>query len=383
MDQPATNGVVAQGDSGVAAVSAGPELTVVIPTFNERDNVLRLVGRLAEVLEGIAWEAVFVDDDSPDGTADVLREMARRDTRVRLILRIGRRGLSSACVEGMLSSSAPVLAVMDADLQHDERILPDMFRRIKTEDLDVVVGSRYTAGGGIGKWDPRRVAISRFAIKTAQALFKVPLADPMSGFFVIRREAFAGAVRSLSQQGFKILFDLMASSPRPLKFAEVPYQFNIRELGESKLDSMAGWLFGVLILDKLVGRYVPVRFIMFAMVGGSGIFVSLFALFLLLQAGMAFVAAQTGAVIVAMTSNFLLNNVITYRDKRLRGWAFVGGLFSFYLICGIGAVANVGVASLLFAQHQDWWVAGLAGAAIGTVWNYVATRLFTWHSQGL
>ncbi len=376
---PATNAGTMIGETVVAGISSqGPELTIVVPTFNERENVAELVVRLSHALRDFVWEAVFVDDDSPDGTADVLRELARRDSRVRVIQRIGRRGLSSACVEGALSSSAQIIAVMDADFQHDHSKLPEMLRRLQDESLDMVVGSRYVEGGDIGKWGRYRAIISRFASGTAQFLFKVELKDPMSGFFVIRREAFDNAVRSLSQQGFKILLDLIASSPRPLKFIEVPYQFNNRERGESKFDSTAAWHFGVLILDKLVGRYVPVRFMLFAMIGSTGVFVSLLSLFVFLRAGMQFSVAQSGAVVVAITSNFLLNNMITYRDRRLHGRAFVHGLISFYLICAAGAVANVGVASVLYSEHPVWWLAGLAGAVIGSVWNFAASRLFTW-----
>ena len=256
------------------------ELTIVIPTFKERDNVAPLLDRLERILAGIEWQAVFVDDDSPDGTADSVRAIAQRDRRVRVIQRIGRRGLSSACVEGILSSSSPYVAVIDADLQHDETLLPEMLKRVKAENLDIAVASRYAEGGSTEGWDWRRQWISRFAVYVAQFLFKVGLKDPMSGFFLIRREAFDGAVRRLSQQGFKILFDIMASSPRPLKFAELPYQFGERRHGSSKLDSMAAWQFGLLILDKLIGGYVPVRFVLFVLVGGTGVFVHLAALYL-------------------------------------------------------------------------------------------------------
>ena len=354
------------------------ELTIVVPTFNERDSVAKVVEQLEQSLRGIEWEAVFVDDDSKDGTADVVREIAWRDSRVRVIQRIGRRGLSSAYVEGALASSAPYIGVIDADLQHDVTLIPEMLRRVKTEGLDIVIGSRYAAGGSIEGWTHGRAQISRIAVRMAQLLVKVPLTDPMSGFFLISRQAFDCVVRSLSQQGFKILLDVFASSPRPLKWAELPYRFGTRESGASKFDSMAAWQFGVLILDKLVGRFVPVRFVLFAMVGGSGVLVSLGALWLFLRAGISFGSAQTGAVLISMTSNFLLNNSITYRDRRLHGWAFVHGLLMFYLVCGLGAAANVGVASLLYSNRNVWWVAGLGGAVIGTVWNYAATRLLTW-----
>ena len=359
------------------------ELTVVVPCFNERDNIESLVDRLELVLAGIAWEVTFVDDDSTDGTIEVLRAIAGRNSRVRAIQRIGRRGLASACVEGCLSSSARFLAVIDADLQHDEGILPEMLRRLKSEPLDIVVASRYVDSASTEGWESGRLLISRIAVGIAQTLSRVTLKDPMSGFFMVRRDAFEGAVRHMSQLGFKILFDLMASSPRPLRFAEIPYRFTKRERGTSKLDSVEFWHFGVLIMDKLFGRWLPERFVMFALVGGSGIFVHLAVLYLLLLANVPFMLAQAGAVVVAMTSNFILNNLITYRDLRLRGFAMVTGLLSFYAMCSIGALLNAGIAFAVFAQWPIWWAAGLAGALIGAVWNYGASRAFTWSRAGL
>jgi dolichol-phosphate mannosyltransferase len=357
------------------------QLTVVVPTFKERGNIVPLVNKLDQALAGVRWEVVFVDDDSPDGTADAVRALSQRDARVRVIQRIGRRGLASACVEGALSSAAPVIAVMDADLQHDETILPAMLRRLTTENLDLVIASRYTEGGSTQGWDATRLMISRFSGWLARSLFHVGTTDPMSGFFMLRREAFNRAVRDLSQQGFKILFDLMASATPPFRYAEMPYHFSTRQHGDSKLDGMAAWQFGVMMLDKLIGRVIPVRFLLFVMVGGSGVAVHVAALYALLQFGTAFGLAQAGAVLIAMTSNFFLNNAITYRDQRLRGGRFVVGLLTFYLVCSVGAAANVGIAEMIYASPREWWVAGLAGAAISAVWNYAATRLFTWRGS--
>jgi dolichol-phosphate mannosyltransferase len=354
------------------------EISIIVPTFNERDSIQKVVEQLEEVLDYLSWEVVFVDDDSPDGTAAYARVLAKRDRRIRIIHRIGRRGLSSAFIEGALSTTTPFIAVMDADLQHDVSIIPEMLRRMRENDLDIVVASRYTEGGSTGEWSQHRLLISRIATKATRMLTKVSLTDPMSGFFIIRREAFYDSVRGLSQQGFKILLDLMASSPRQMKFQEVPYAFRAREHGDSKFDSMAVWQFGILVLDKLVGGFIPVRFVLFAIVGGTGVLLSLTLLWLFLLADMQFNLAQTVAVIITMTSNFLLNNAITYRDRRLHGLSLLRGLLSFYLVCGLGAFANVGVASLLYSDQHRWWVAGLAGALIGAVWNYVATRMFTW-----
>jgi dolichol-phosphate mannosyltransferase len=356
------------------------ELTVVVPTFNERDNVEALLARLDAALCGIEWEVVYVDDDSPDGTADKVRALAQGDPRIRCLQRIGRRGLSTAVIEGLLASSAPYLAVIDGDLQHDEQLLPRMLAAIKAEDLDVVVGSRHTAGGGVGDWDRRRVAVSNVAARLARLIIAADLADPMSGFFMLSRPAFERAVRRLSGQGFKILLDLFASTPIPYRFKEIPYVFGQRQHGESKLDSFVVWEYLMLLLDKLVGRYVPARFISFAAIGGSGVFVHFTTLYLGLKL-LAFPAAQALATFVAMTSNFALNNILTYRDRRLTGRRFVTGLVSFYAVCSLGAVANVGIASAAFAHHYTWWLSGLAGAAVGVVWNYAVSSVFTWQRK--
>jgi dolichol-phosphate mannosyltransferase len=363
---------------------AGPELTIVVPTLNERDNIEPLLERLEAALDGISWEVIFVDDDSGDGTADLVRRIARNDRRIRALQRIGRRGLSAACIEGALASSAPFIGVMDADLQHDPALLPQIVETLKTTPLlDIVIASRYVEGGGIGAWNKSRAVISDVAIRLSRLVVKADIADPMSGFFVLRREVFEGAVRNLSGQGFKILLDLFASSPRSLRFAELPYTFRERQRGESKLDTMIVWEYAMLIGDKLVGRFVPVRFLLFALIGGLGIFVHLGALVLALKTlNLGFAAAQVVATTTAMTFNFLLNNVFTYCDQRLKGAGLVRGLISFYLICAVGAVANVGVAQFLYNNDRSWWMAGLAGALVGSVWNYAATSAFTWKRSG-
>jgi dolichol-phosphate mannosyltransferase len=362
-------------ETGAAAI----ELTIVVPTFNEAKNVPLVVERLDAVLKGTRWEVVFVDDDSPDETAEVAREIALRDRRVRVIRRIGRRGLSTACVEGVLSSAAPYFAIMDGDLQHDDTVLPEMLRRIKADHIDIVVGSRYIDGERTeGLSSDFRKRISRAGGRVARLVLKAQLSDPMSGFFLMTRAAFDETVRGLSQQGFKILLDLFASAPRPLRFAEVACRFNSRQHGESKLDTMAAWEFGILVLDKLIGRAVPVRFAVFALIGAAGIFVHLLVLWLVSLLGFNFTISTSVAVLAAMTWNFVLNNIITYRDQRLRGRAFMAGLASFYAIGAVGAVANIGIAQLLFEEGKSWWLGGFSAAIIGVVWNFTMSSFFTW-----
>jgi len=359
-----------------------PEISIVVPTFSEAENIAELHARLSAVLGTENWELIFVDDDSPDGTADLARALSNQDQRVRCIQRIGRRGLSTAVVEGALSSSAPYVAVMDADLQHDESILPAMLHELRSRNLDIVVGSRYVAGGGTGDWNESRKTISRIAGRMAKGLVPADLHDPMSGFFAVRSEALRDAARRLSGYGYKVLLDLFVSAGRPLRFAEVPYTFKPRVHGQSKLDSLVAWEYLMLLVDKRIGHIIAPRLLFFLLVGGSGValhYLTLSTLFLGLD--VPFTVAQLVGTVLAMTSNFFLNNVFTYRDQRLHGFKLVRGLLSFYAVCGMGALANIGIAAFAFSRNIEWALSAAAGIVVGTLWNYLATARFTWGSR--
>jgi dolichol-phosphate mannosyltransferase len=359
-----------------------PQLSVVVPTFNERDNVTTLFRRLEAALAGLAWEVIFVDDNSPDGTWDVVRALARQDSRVRCLRRIGRRGLSGACIEGILASSAPCAAVIDADLQHDETQLPKMLALLQDGKADLVVGSRYIEGGSADSFNKQRAGASALATEVAKRVLRVKVADPMSGFFMIRRDRFEELAPQLSTQGFKILLDVVATARGDLRVLEIPYAFGSRLHGESKLDSMVALDFLGLVLAKLTNDVVSLRFLLFAMVGSLGLFVHLAVLFVALNAsGLAFPHAQAVGAVVAMTSNFILNNFLTYRDQRLKGFAILRGLLLFYLVCSVGLFANVGVAFSVYDQQPIWWLAGAAGALMGVVWNYAMSGLFVWRKR--
>ena len=355
-----------------------PELTVVVPAYRERENILALLSALGEALEGRDWEAIFVVDDALDGTEALVRERAQQDLRVRCVHRIGRRGLASACVEGMLASSAPYIAVIDADLQHDERLLPRMLDAIKQGDEDIVVASRYMAGGSTGDLEPARVRLSRAASVMGKALAG-GLSDPMSGFFVVRRTYLEKVVRRLYGRGFKILLDLIAAARGTVRIHEMPYRMRSRLHGESKLSARVVAEFFMLVLYHLFGRLLPARFFVFCAVGLVGLGVHLSVLWSTYAAmGASFVFSQSLATWVAMTSNFFLNNAFTYSDQRLRGRRMWRGLLTFYLACGIGAVINVAVADWLYLMSVRYWLAGLAGAALAAAWNFFTTASVTW-----
>jgi dolichol-phosphate mannosyltransferase len=376
------NEAVRQGPEIPPQAACLPQLSVIVPTFNERDNVTTLFRRLEAALVGVVWEVIFVDDNSPDGTSDVVRAMARQDSRVRCLRRIGRRGLSGACIEGILASSAPYAAVIDADLQHDETQLPKMLALLQDGKADLVVGSRYIEGGSADSFNKQRAGASALATEVAKRVLRVKVADPMSGFFMIRRDRFEQLAPQLSTQGFKILLDVVASARGDLRVVEIPYVFGSRLHGESKLDSMVALDFLGLVLAKLTNDLVSLRFLLFGMVGSLGLFVHIATLFVGLETlRFSFPHAQAFGAVVAMTSNFILNNFLTYRDQRLKGLAILRGLLLFYLVCSVGLFANVGVAFSVYDQQPIWWLAGAAGALMGVVWNYAMSGLFVWRKR--
>ena len=356
-------------------------LTIVVPTYNEKLNVRPLVSLLDKALVDINWEVVFVDDDSPDGTADEVRELAITRLDVRVIHRIGRRGLSGACIEGILSSAAPYVAVMDGDLQHDETVLISMIASFNTDpELNLVIGSRNVEGGSSGNGlSGMRSFGSDVATVMARKLLKIQVQDPMSGFFMIKLESFREVVGELQRQGFKILTDLWSASRGSWKIKEIPFVFKERQYGQSKMDSAVTLEYFGLILARLTGGAISIRFVLFLFVGLTGILVQLLMVGIFLNVMfLSFFCSQILAVILAMTSNFFLNNILTYRDQSLSGKYILFGLLSFYFVCSLGAVANVAVANLVYNFVPLWILASFFGSVISSLWNFMSSKWLTW-----
>ena len=365
------------------------ELAVVLPTFNERRNVASMIARLDAALEGIGWEAIFVDDDSPDGTADEVRREAATDQRIRVIQRIGRRGLASAAIEGMCATAAPYVAVMDADHQHDPALLQAMLEAVRSGECDLAVASRFADGANVDAWnDSEREKASVLANALARKVTGVALTDPMSGYFLMRSEQLRRNAHRLSGIGFKIFLDILATVERPVRIKEFPLAFAARAGGESKLDRTVVFEFLVGLYDKWLGRTIPTRFALFGTIGAVGVVVHMAVLsaFLAIFGGSfedqfvtTFEAGQTVAALVAMTFNFVLNNALTYSDQRLRGLgALARGWLKFALTCSIGLLANVGVAAALVREGMPTYPAAFVGILIGSVWNYALSSRFVW-----
>jgi len=356
-----------------------PELAVVVPTLNERQNISIFAKRLASALTSISWEAIFVDDDSNDGTIDEVRRIAQSDDRIRGIRRVSRRGLAGAVLEGMLSTSAQFIVVMDGDLQHDETRLGEMLSLLQKDEASVVIASRYCTNGvqptGLS---PTRQFGSLLATRLAQRLLKIDVSDPMSGFFMLRREVIDSVADKLSQQGFKILLDILASSPKPLRVREIPCSFRPRLYGETKLDSHVVLDYFGLLISKASGGILSIRILAFSLVGLSGVFVNLAVLAMLLTSRVGFAQAQTAAILAAMISNYCLNNALTYRDRRLHGWRFLIGLVSSAVLSSLGVLVAVGLSTELYVEGAAWWIAGIGSAAMVALWNYIASSAVIW-----
>lgn len=365
------------------------QLAIVLPTYNERANLRSMIARLDAALAGIEWEAIFVDDNSPDGTSDEARALSLEDPRIRVLHRINRRGLASAAIEGMLSTAAPIVAVMDADHQHDPALLPQMLAAVTGSDYDLAYASRFCEGASTEAWGrPDRVKASGLANRLARKITGVELSDPMSGFFMLRTEILRADAHRLSGVGFKILLDILATVDTALRVKEFPLHFAARAEGESKLDRTVVFEFLVGLYDRWLGRIIPTRFALFGTIGAVGVVVhmAVLAAFLNLFGGglqdgifTVFEAGQTVAAVVAMTFNFFLNNALTYADKRLSGFVpLVRGWAKFGLTCSVGLLANVGVAAVLvrFGFHE--YPAAITGIIVGSVWNFALSSKFVW-----
>ena len=365
------------------AITTRPTLSVVVPTYREAANVPRLFERLAAALDGLPWEMIVVDDDSSDGTYDVAFEIARRDPRLRCLRRVNRTGLAGAVIEGWCASAADFVAVIDGDLQHDESILPQMYAALARGDGNLVIGTRIPDPNKPGGLSPARQRLSDLGAWCFRQVAGVGVSDPMSGFFMTRRDIVARLAPRFSPDGFKILVDLVLSSRHEMKVVEVPYVFRPRTAGESKLSPLVGLDFLGLVAHHASGGVLPTRFVLFALIGGVGIVVHLAVLSLLIYAGQHrdFTLSQIVATVAAMASNFVLNNEITYRNRRYRGLGKIGGFLIFAALCSVGAIANVNVANVLYQSNRSWGLAGFAGGLIGVVWNYAASNTFVWRNR--
>jgi dolichol-phosphate mannosyltransferase len=356
-----------------------PTVSIIVPTYQESTNIPILFERVKVALDGVAWEMIVVDDDSPDGTSNVAFALATKDCRLRCLRRVNRSGLAGAVIEGWMSSSADFVAVIDGDLQHDESILREMYEVLATGAGNLAIGTRLREASG-GSLSPARQRLSDLGAWFFRGIAGAAVTDPMSGFFMIRREIVSRLAQRLSPDGFKILIDVILSAGGDLNIIEVPYRFRKRNTGKSKLTPLVGIDFLGLVVHHATAGVLPIRFVLFAMIGAGGLIVHIVMLSAVLHwfGALTFDSGQLIATVVAMASNFILNNEITYRSYRYRGLDLIEGFAGFALGCSVGAIANIDIASWLYSDNQTWWVAGLAGALLSVVWNYAVSTNLIW-----
>ena len=361
-----------------------PRVSIVLPTYNERGNIEPLLLQLLPLQQHYNLEILVVDDDSADGTAELVRHLAHVEPRLRLIRRVGRSGLASAIKEGLLDATGDVALVMDSDGQHEPASVQRAVDGLLSDELDLVVGSRFHTEAEIFGLSGRRERGSSWA--NAAARFSLPrpysqLSDYMSGFFALKLEPLLPVIRAVDVNGFKFLYELLAVSQGRLRVAEVPLSFQPRSYGSSKLDLAVFWDFLISILHSLSLRLLPRRAISFGLVGLSGVAVQLLVTQMLMLAGLGFKQALPFAVVAAASSNYLINNALTFRFQRLIGLALLRGLVKFLLVASLPVLANVGLASAFYTLvARDTFWAQLAGILVVFVWNYAASSRFVWNT---
>lgn len=366
--------ISASGEDG----SAVPSVSIVTCTYNEAGNIGHLVAEITAAMGGVSWELIVVDDNSPDGTADAARALGAHDGRIHVIQRMDVRGLASAAVAGFDAARAATLVLLDADLQHDPALIPSLIAALPGRDL--VAACRVLDGAEDGLSGPR-TALSRTANWLVQTLLGARLSDPMTGYFVMTRGFYDGAKKRLSAVGFKILVDLLASSPVKPSVGEVAMRMRARGEGRSKLDARVMADLAALVVDKRSGGIIPARFVLFGFVGASGIIVQVGVFAALKRFGVAVPEiAQAVAILIAMTSNYVLNNMLTFRDRRLSGQGFVRGWFAFALGCALGSAANLSVFSILHRLFINDILASALGAVVGSISNYFLAKRLTWRT---
>ncbi|MCL0050237.1 glycosyltransferase [Dehalococcoidia bacterium] len=351
---------------------------LIIPTYNERGNILPLVERIHHALSGYDYEILFVDDNSGDETAELITALSSQYP-VKVIVRKNKKGLASAVVDGLGQATGQIIGVMDADLQHPPEVLPDLLREVQN-GADIVIASRYIKGGACQGWGLARRIISKGAIFLAHLLLPSTrqVRDPVSGFFIFNREVVANA--NLRPTGYKILLEILMEG-KFRNLAEVPFTFRVRTSGASKLNArqQIDYLKHIYSLMKRKGELL--RFVKFCLVGLSGVLVHLGLLYLLTEfVGLFYLVSAVISIQSSIISNFTLNNYFTFADRRLPGAkSFLNRLLKFNLVSLAGLGLNIGVLGLLTEVFGIYYlISALGGIVVAVLWNYLVNTGWTW-----
>jgi len=374
-----------------------PTLTVIVPTYNEAENIPILIKLLQDRLADFDYEVVIVDDDSPDQTWRVALDAVTDDHRFSVIRRTSDRGLSAAVLTGMSMASGSVMVVMDGDLQHDPAAIPALVSKIIDDGAEVCVASRAVEGGSYGEFSSRRRFVSWVGAQMAHLFLQASVTDPMSGFFAISRQRYDAVVNLVNPRGFKILLEFLARGPRPV-VAEVGYRFGNRIHGTTKLTGSVVVAYLIALIELSVGRFISATFTAYCLVGLVGLTVRSGVQWLLSVGLLGAAVHPRWAVVLAVQlsiiSNYALNNAFTFTSRRHRGWSRVGGLIRFQIVSIYGLFVHAGAMALLVDHSRDegaWGVAELwsihrswpfiIGLGMAMIGNYYLNTTVTWRPR--
>ena len=360
-------------------------ISIIIPTYNEYKNLPRLLDQLLNLETIFEKEIIIVDDNSSDGTQNLARSYSKNDRRIRLICRLGRSGLSSAIKEGCLCASGDLIVIMDADGQHEPNSIINGLKKFNNKNIDIIIGSRFLEESIIKGLSSKRESgssIANFLARiTLHSTYK-KLTDYMTGFILLKRNSCIKYIEKIDVNGFKFLYELLSLSKGKLTVIEIPLVFGLREFGQSKLDLAVIWDFLISLIHNFFGRIIPRRAFSFALVGLIGVFVQMFVIYFLIGVtDFDFEKVLPIGVILAATSNYIINNILTFRSSKLSGKNFYFGLFKFLLVASLPIIANIGVANLFYNQlSSNTFIAQIAGIFVVFIWNYAASSRVVWNN---
>ena len=360
-------------------------ITFVLPTFNESGNIISLLKQLLDLNSNYEIELIVVDDNSQDGTAELVREFSKKEKNIKLINRIDRFGLSSAIKEGCINASNEIIAIMDTDGQHKVRDVINAAEKLFFENFDVVIGSRFALGASIEGLSQERAKGSIIANKFARYSLSRNyrnISDLMTGCIVLKRKSCIDFLKKVDVNGFKFLYELLSISKGILKIGEIPLSFQPRKDGFSKLDIAVIWDFFVSLSHSFLKRSIPRKAISFGFVGSTGVVVQLISSYsLMIIFGLTFEFALPIAVVLSASSNFFINNWLTFRSKRLKNKQLIFGLLKFLIVSSLPIFANVGLATSFYNYiSPNTFVSQLAGIIIVFIWNYAASSKLVWEN---
>lgn len=375
------------------------KLSIIVPTYNESQNIVRMLDSIAETLSPYKGsEIIVVDDNSPDGTAEMAKSHAKiistkKKIRIEIISRNGKFGLSSAIIKGVQYASGDFLVIMDSDFSHPPQVIPSIIQALQDSNYDIVIASRYVKGGSIIGWPFKRRLMSKGATKIAQYGLGIDVKDPVSGFFAFRRDIISGL--KFDAIGYKMLLEILVKT-KGARVKEIPYTFTNRRIGASKLDAnvMFDYLRAVLRLYRYgksirqKERRTSVRFLSkagrFYTVGASGLLINYIAslLFNTFAPNLWFLYSTIIGILISMTSNFFLNKIWTFEDRKFN-WKGTGiQLGMFMSFSSLGAIVQLLLVYALVENYKmDYPASLILAVAVASVGNFLLNKKWTFKEK--